>query len=606
MNKKHTKKSLIFGENINGKKRGGIGAVLFILIIGAAIIFGAYYAATTSGSRERLNENFTNEIDTEKAIAFLKESEELESKFNSIHAVKKDKISSEDIGIYEKAISAYEKYMKFAGIDGSVNVRADKMRVRVHSLRAEKARERSSELEAEADKLFSAKKYGEAAKKYKEAYELEDLIEKKYRLSGKANAGRVLSLKNRMQIVHSIPRRERAEKLEKEGTEALEKREWEIANSKLREALKIQQDLWNNYRIAVVNGSEKIANLNGLVETAASSVYLVRQEAAEKIAENAEKDEDFQGAKVAWEKALDEFSALEKNYPRSKFASKKNRERFLQKIANADAFPSFLELKKIVREIQEEIISGTIENIPLLARKAVMSAAKISEDFPGNTLVPEDLKKMLAFLDVKSNGIAQIQKPFLEKLLPIPGIPENEKKMLATEISQAFFSFVMGENPSADKESLNAPVESVSYSDAEKFAQNLSLICGYEVRLPTGAEYEAALGDFVPEEILEEAWTLENSGAKIHDCATKKANKNGFFDLIGNVSEWIYIVPGEKKRMGREVFGGDCQSLIEMLEKNKIEKAWYNEKSRIRGFRVVVDFSKPIDFLEFSLEDDKK
>ncbi len=49
--------------------------------------------------------------------------------------------------------------------------------------------------------------------------------------------------------------------------------------------------------------------------------------------------------------------------------------------------------------------------------------------------------------------------------------------------------------------------------------------------------------------------------------------------------------------MGREVFGGDCQSLIEMLEKNKIEKALYNEKSRIRGFRVVVDFSKPIDFL---------
>ncbi len=605
MNLLTNKKMSLARGSFSGKKRGGAVAILLILLVGCAVIFGAYYASTLKGSRERLDDYFTDQIDGEKAMAYLKESEELESRFNSIHSVKKDKITNEDIAIYEKAITSYEKYLTYSGIDKRVNPRADKMRRRLHDFRATKTRERSVVLEQEADKLAGQKKYAEAEKKYREAYELEETIETKYSLSDKRNSGRTMSLKNRMQTMQAIPLRERAERLEKEGTAALEKRDWTTANLRLREALKIQQQLWADYRIAVLTGTQSIVRLNELVETVASAPYMERREAAEKEAAQFEENLDWESAKTAWEKALTEFDLIEKNFPRSKYADKEIGARLRQNRANAEAAPSFFELKETVVEIQKAILADKAEDVPLLARRAVMLAARITDAYPDNSLVPVDLRNVLAYIDVKSRGIAQIRKPFIDGLLAIPGAPEQERKMMAKEVSQALYGFVMSENPSADSSSMQAPVESVSYVDAQKFASCLSLICGYEVRLPTLEEFDAALGKFDATTIAEQAWTLENSSAKIHDCGTKKPNENGYFDLFGNVGEWVMEGTEAKKSTNdRIVAGGDCQSIVEMLEKDHVQKALGNDKSRLRGFRVVVDFSKPIDLLKVKFRDE--
>lgn len=71
-------------------------------------------------------------------------------------------------------------------------------------------------------------------------------------------------------------------------------------------------------------------------------------------------------------------------------------------------------------------------------------------------------------------------------------------------------------------------------------------------RLPTDAEWEYALAygtrrggsdytlPFSLEDIDEAAWVGANSGGNLKPVAQKKANRWGLYDMLGNVSEWVF------------------------------------------------------------------
>ena len=117
-----------------------------------------------------------------------------------------------------------------------------------------------------------------------------------------------------------------------------------------------------------------------------------------------------------------------------------------------------------------------------------------------------------------------------------------------TEVTQALWQAVMGDNPS--KWSGNdLPVEKVSWNDCQEFVTKLntmlsSQLGGKHFALPTEAEWEYAarggqksngykysgsntLGDV--------AWY---SGSQTHPVAQKQPNELGLYDMSGNVWEW--------------------------------------------------------------------
>lgn len=116
-----------------------------------------------------------------------------------------------------------------------------------------------------------------------------------------------------------------------------------------------------------------------------------------------------------------------------------------------------------------------------------------------------------------------------------------------TEVTQALWQAVMGNNPSSFSSDLNNPVEQVSWNDCQEFISKLNQMTGKTFRLPTEAEWEyAARGGNKSQgyiyagsnDIDEVAWYSDNNGEYTNLVATKAANELGLYDMSGNVYEW--------------------------------------------------------------------
>lgn len=139
----------------------------------------------------------------------------------------------------------------------------------------------------------------------------------------------------------------------------------------------------------------------------------------------------------------------------------------------------------------------------------------------------------------------------------------------ATEVTQAEWIAVTGEENPSFHLGADRPVEQISWVDAALFLNALSLseglppcyqVNGLEVewpdgascsgwRLPTEAEWEylaragtveAHYGIAAELPLGEIAWHQENSASTTHPVAELAANAFGLYDVLGNVSEWVW------------------------------------------------------------------
>ncbi|MEJ2541743.1 MAG: SUMF1/EgtB/PvdO family nonheme iron enzyme [Gemmatimonadota bacterium] len=115
-----------------------------------------------------------------------------------------------------------------------------------------------------------------------------------------------------------------------------------------------------------------------------------------------------------------------------------------------------------------------------------------------------------------------------------------------TEVTQAQWREIMGDNPSNRSGCDLCPVDQVSWDDVQVFLARLNAAypdAGF--RLPTEAEWEYAAragttGDFGGTGVLDEmGWYSENAGQRTHPVGLKLPNDWGLYDMHGNVKEWV-------------------------------------------------------------------
>jgi formylglycine-generating enzyme required for sulfatase activity len=118
-----------------------------------------------------------------------------------------------------------------------------------------------------------------------------------------------------------------------------------------------------------------------------------------------------------------------------------------------------------------------------------------------------------------------------------------------TEVTQALWQTIMGNNPSKFKFGDDYPVEETSWETSQQLITSLNQMLGSSLfRMPTEAEWEYACragtsGDRYGE-LDAIAWYIGNSGGSTHPVGLKQPNRFGLYDMLGNVWEWCQDIWG--------------------------------------------------------------
>jgi formylglycine-generating enzyme required for sulfatase activity len=220
-----------------------------------------------------------------------------------------------------------------------------------------------------------------------------------------------------------------------------------------------------------------------------------------------------------------------------------------------------------------------------LVTEAVAKLEQITARLPRAGQNDAGLRLRLDYLAVRADELAAMQDEVHDQLLPLPAGAAGVA-MLRQEVSQALFTRVMNLNPSRNQ-GRGLPVDSVSYDDAEEFCRRLGWVLGAAVRLPTAEEFRTAAGP-VPGEPEESAWCAGNSGGRPHPGAQKKPSPAGFFDLRGNLEEWLRDEDLTDETAPRA--GGSFATAAADLAAETGRSAPRAERTRTTGFRIVVEF----------------
>jgi hypothetical protein len=519
--------------------------------------------------------------------ALLDQSKDLEKNFTD--SAKARDITPRDLASLRQAIQLQVDYLDKSQnhnlADG--NARIDRMTVLLQSYEAKPLRAQSLDLEQKAVDLEAQNDLEGAKKLYSQAAALEQKIMKDD-WRGDAYQGAIsrdVKLRHRVDYLTALPLHNDSVADETAALAALDKEDWTVAQARFQHAYDLQLQINRKFpEQSFIDASrldrllQQVTALRSLPDFQHIQKSLVDAQAAD-VAGDALK------AAQLFQDAYRQQAELNSRFPQSRFADPSRLAQIQAQLETAQSRPLATDIKTqaaaLFDALRQRQADKVRASIPVLEQKA----AHFHEAFTQSNLLDTDLQQRLDFLYYKRDDLAAIQEQIYGLLLVLPG--QKTLQLAKQPVTQSLYALVAGGSPSRHA-GPQLPVEMVNWTEAKEFCRRLSWILARPVRLPTLEEYRAALGPTDSLDLAAVSWNFDNSDSQTHDVATKSPNANGFYDLIGNVAEWLERTTTQDDGEA-PIIGGNAITPVDNLRQFRVTDIALDTRNPYTGFRIVVD-----------------
>lgn len=558
-----------------------------LVIFAAALVLAFFYFLTLLGPGKKVEYDYVY-IDPERESKdILKESEMLEDEFEKASLAAK--VTEADIEKLRRAIALQEVYIDKARlIDRAPAERLLKLQTRLDDTEAAPLAEIIAELEKKALAAETEEKDSEAVEIYKQLYDLQSRINTDYPHSKYKDIRKSAQFDSRVKMFLARPMYLKSVEAENAAREALEKGDWATAQLQFEKAIETITQMNSTYPTSVYTDFARLQKLDIELDSLKSSSLAAKINDYLEKARSAEAAGDHILASESYGDAVEVQKELNRLFPKSEHASDEKISDYEKKRVDAYSWKFAKEIVEQDKLLNRALYDGDFEKAKDISLNLLRKSEQFKTNFPRSQTVNDDLILRLRYITFMANNIPQIQKQVLGNLQKIEGFDSVE--MLKTEVPQDLFILIMQENPSRDSDNPRKPVDSVTTEEIFRFCNRLSWILGRNVSLPSKAQFKAAVGSLRYADLNEISWNNVNSGGHTHPVATKKPNDRGFYDLLGNVGEYV-ISDDEDAVSGYKIIGGGAQtqtdSMLDLSEFSMDEK----QRNRMVGFRIVVSKS---------------
>lgn len=434
----------------------------------------------------------------------------------------------------------------------------------------------SERLEKQADDLFAAGDRPGGVTALQEAVRLQREINLSPADSSVRRTMREAELAARLDAIEAEPLAAEVERLETAAQAASAAGDHVTAMRQFEEAAGFQRRLNQLFARTRFASTARLDRLES--EIASLGAGRLVRERDELITAARERDEAGAAAEAAnlFVQAREVQAKINQDFAHSRFASGARLDELEVARQTALSRPRFAVFAGLEEKIAAALRARRADEARDLIEKAKSEAESLQRDTPRSQLLTPGWRTRVDYLASIVTVLPIVQADLLDHLRPVPGTPV---KMSANEISQGIYAAIVGSNP-ARVQGNRLPVESLTAAEAGEFCRRLSWALGRLVRLPTRAEFSAAMGSGG-----DDAWTAENAGGMPRAVDAGDANEAGFRNLRGNAGEWVSGVAADQMLIA----GGSYADQALATGEAPFKLAPQTERFRTVGFRVVVE-----------------
>lgn len=557
--------------------------LVVLVVIGLAALAGIWWWLTQLGPKSvsAKSETVSTHAENVEVASIRREVTALREAFAA-------EGSSADVTLLEDAVSKQREMIE--KLDANVGQaelrRLSELEEELASALAKDLNRRITELDANAETIRGAGNLAGAEAAWTEALRLQIKVNRSGATSSSKNFVREGRLEQQLQELKAEPLAHEVEEALVAAGTAAESEEWASALAALTTAQQVQLRINSDFPRSRHAGLAELDEIEREIESLDASGVAAQVDEQEEAGDRAMAEASYEAAVLAYEQARQSQMQLNREFGRSRFLSSPRVERLEIKRQTASSVPLIDALKQDVAAIDQMLkrreTTKAADRIGAVAERI----ERVFTQLPKSEQLDPELRLRTSFLSAQRDRLGEVQDAVYDRLRPLPGVPELQ--LLRTELPQSLYLQIMRVNPSRNP-GRAFPVDSVNWFDATTFCERLGWVMGRVVRLPTEDEFRVAVGETTQIEFnLDSDFERTKSG----EMAALTPNPAGFFDLLGNVAEWLAPRPNQTDAWAL-VSGGSFLDQPEVLREVPTIVTQRSERARYIGFRVLVEMPIP-------------